>query len=72
MASLLSRVAYYETSPPKREMNDEKRRPLVFISWSGDVSRQVALAIRELLRQSIMTADPWMSESDIDGRAMEV
>jgi hypothetical protein len=43
-----------------------KDEGLIFISWSGEISRQVATALRELIRNTIQTATPWMSEVDID------
>jgi hypothetical protein len=47
-------------------MSTNKDETLIFISWSGETTRRVALALRELLANTIQTALPWMSESDID------
>ncbi|SRR6266404_2074828 len=37
----------------------------VFIGWSGERSRAIALALREWIPNVIQAADPWMSEEDI-------
>ena len=37
----------------------------VFISWSGQRSRAVALALRDWLKAVVQRANQWMSERDI-------
>ena len=48
-------------------MSEEKLR--VFISWSGDLSRSVAGALREWLPSIFDLVDPWMSDADIGSGA---
>jgi hypothetical protein len=38
----------------------------VFISWSGEKSREIALALRDWLRCVISTVEPFVSSQDID------
>ncbi len=38
----------------------------VFISWSGNKSRDVALLLRQFLKDVLHPINPWMSEIDID------
>lgn len=38
----------------------------IFISWSGERSHQVAIALREWLPFVIQALDPWISSSDIE------
>jgi hypothetical protein len=49
-------------------MPEEKAELLhkVFISWSGDRSKYIALALRKLLTLVLHASKPFMSESDID------
>ena len=44
----------------------QSRTVKVFISWSGEHSRQIALALREWLPQALQAAKPYMSEKDTE------
>lgn len=37
----------------------------IFISWSGPLSRAVAIEFHEWIEDVLQLADPWMSEEDI-------
>lgn len=37
----------------------------IFLSWSGDISRDVATMLRTWLRSVLHATDPWMSKEDI-------
>lgn len=37
----------------------------VFISWSGDESRQLALLLKRWLKKILQSSEPWMSEAEI-------
>ena len=38
----------------------------IFLSWSGDRSKKVALALKDWLPDVLTLAEPWMSASDIE------
>jgi hypothetical protein len=38
----------------------------VFISWSGDRSKTLALHLHDWLKAAVQRADPWMSERDLE------
>lgn len=44
----------------------------IFISWSGDRSKHIALGLKNWLPAILQTARPWMSETDIDKGARGV
>lgn len=44
---------------------DTSMQTKVFISWSGEQSKHIATALRELLPDLLQGLDPWMSEHDI-------
>ena len=41
----------------------------IFLSFSGETSRLVALALHDWLRRVIQVAVPWISDRDIDSGA---
>lgn len=38
----------------------------IFISWSGEESKQIALLLKPWLKKLIQTSEPWMSDLDIE------
>lgn len=46
------------------------REMKLFISWSGEKSKAVAILIRNWISDIIQAIDPWMSEKDIDRGAI--
>jgi TIR domain len=38
----------------------------IFISWSGELSRQIAEALRSWLQYVVQATEPWISTQDID------
>ena len=52
------------TAPMPEEKNEPKYD--VFITWSGNRSKHVAMALRALLATVIQAAKPFMSKADID------
>jgi len=46
--------------------NSNNQRPNVFIGWSEEPSKLVALALQRLLPKLVKAADPWMSEESIE------
>ena len=38
----------------------------IFISWSGDQSHALALALKEWIPMVLQYVEPWLSQSDID------
>jgi hypothetical protein len=41
----------------------------VLLSWSGERSKQVALALRDWLREVVQSLQPWMSTADVNAGA---
>lgn len=42
----------------------------VFISWSGELSRQIAESLKKFLKYVVQATDPWISSQDIEPGAM--
>ena len=38
----------------------------VFISWSGDYAKEVAIALKSFLESTIQASDPFVSDQDIE------
>lgn len=38
----------------------------VFISWSGDLSKRIAIALKEWIPNVLQSAEPYVSSEDID------
>ena len=43
----------------------QQRTLKIFISWSGERSKLIAIELRRWLPKVIQAADPWMSDTDI-------
>lgn len=39
----------------------------IFISWSGDRSKQIAVALKTFTKMVLQETEPWISSNDIDG-----
>ncbi|SRR5579862_2089609 len=39
----------------------------IFISWSGDRSKQIAVALNKWIKMVLQATEPWISTNDIDG-----
>jgi hypothetical protein len=48
-----------------RKTSDNEHAPLIYLAWSGERSKQVALALHEALPMICNAFNPWMSEVDI-------